>query len=128
MDHLIIWIMFSHWIADFLCQTTWMSMNKSKNILALFSHGLVYTGMLIYLVFMVGGRMIGTLGLEDVLYFGVANGILHFCVDGVSSTITSYLWKKEKIHNFFCVIGLDQFVHFVTLYVTMKMYLLPECP
>ena len=49
--------MFSHWVADFLCQTSWMAENKGKNFLALLSHGFVYTGMLAYMVMMLGGRM-----------------------------------------------------------------------
>ena len=115
--------MFSHWVADFLCQTTWMSENKSKNFLALLSHGIVYTGMLTYMIASLGLRM--DLNPTNLLVYGGLNGVAHVCVDGVSSRITSYFWRKKNVHSFFCVIGLDQFIHFVILYTTMSVYLTP---
>ena len=123
MEHLIIWIMLSHWVADFLCQTSWMAENKSKNFLALLSHGLVYTGMLAYMVMMLGGRM----GMEYTAMgmFILINGLSHVGVDFFTSKITSYFWRTGRIHNFFVTIGLDQYIHFVILYVTMWVYLVP---
>jgi hypothetical protein len=94
-----------------------MSENKSKNFLALLSHGLVYTGMLTYMIVSLGVR-IGLSPTDMLLYVGL-NGVAHVCVDGISSRITSYFWHKKNVHVFFCVIGLDQFIHFAILYGTM---------
>lgn len=121
MEHLIIYIMLAHWLADFVCQTSWMATNKSKNWLALASHVGVYSLVLMYMTLMM------SLHYEsapvDVLKFGFINGFCHFWVDAVTSRITKYLWTKGDVHNFFVIIGFDQFIHFAILYGTMRVYL-----
>jgi len=39
---LMYWILFIHWVADFLCQTDKMAINKSKDWCALVDHSMVY--------------------------------------------------------------------------------------
>jgi len=123
MDGLILYIMFAHWLADFVCQTSWMANNKSKNVFALFSHAAVYTGVLLYMLLMLAVHIDQQECIECILKFGLLNGFAHFCIDGVTAPINKYLWSKNWTHKFFCMIGFDQFIHFVFLYVTMKMYL-----
>lgn len=98
----IIIILVLHFIADFVLQTNWMAVNKSKNNLALFVHVAVYSAVFCF----VG------------LIYAVINGILHFIVDFITSRITSKLWKEQNYRLFFTVIGLDQTLHFVCLFST----------
>lgn len=94
--YVFILIALVHWVADFVAQTHWMASNKSKNNKALSLHIGVYT-ILLTLVF-------GPI-------YGIVNGLVHWLTDYVTSRITSKLHAKGDIHNFFVVIGADQYLH-----------------
>ena len=99
----IIWM---HFIADFLFQTDKMAINKSTSNKWLAIHICAYTPIF----FLIGWK------------FALLNGLCHFVTDYFTSKATSYLWKKEKRHWFFTVIGFDQAIHMTTLYLTMGMF------
>lgn len=112
-----------HWVADFVLQSQWMASNKSKSFVALGAHVAVYTasifvGMLLYLLL-----YFNSFALSFCLIWALVNGILHFGIDAVTSRITSYLWNKKDVHNFFVVIGLDQLLHQFCLFISF-MYLM----
>lgn len=100
-----------HFVCDFVLQTDYMALNKSKSFKVLALHVIVYS-IPFCIVFSP--------------LFGVVNGVLHFVTDAISSRATSYLWKKEKRHWFFVVIGADQMVHMLCL-VTTFYYLCLLC-
>jgi hypothetical protein len=93
-----------HWVADFFLQSDWMAVNKSKSNKALGAHIGVYTAVM----------LIATLNPV----FAIVNGLIHGAIDYVTSRISSKFHKAGDIHNFFVVIGFDQFLHIVTLLVT----------
>ena len=95
----LVWM---HFVADFVMQSHYMSMNKSKDSRVLLLHVCVYS-----IPFFWFGWM-----------YAVVNATLHFMTDFVSSRITSYLWKKEEVHWFFVVIGVDQALHMTALLLT----------
>ena len=131
---LILQILFSHWISDFVFQSSWMATNKSKNWLALGSHILVYTvsmgflmlisGVIIGLTFnsIIGGAIMIIPPLAFVQWIAL-NGALHFVTDAVTSRITYKLWGRSKMHEFFVVVGLDQFIHYSCLITTLLMFI-----
>lgn len=94
-----------HFVADFMLQTNWMAVNKSSKWWPLTAHILVYSACL----------------LPFGAVFALVNGMAHFCTDAVSSRITSYLWKQERRHEFFVVIGFDQLIHVLTLLWTLEV-------
>ena len=97
--NLILALLWTHWIFDFVLQTDKMALNKSTSVLALGSHCVVYT---------IGMAFFG-------VWFGIINGVAHFAIDFVTSRVTSYLWQKKDRHNFFVTIGFDQALHLTVL-------------
>ena len=121
-----LWLLGIHFIADFLLQTDWMAINKSKRWDALTIHVTVYS-----LAF---ALLLGPL-------FGLITFVTHFVTDTVTSRITRRLfpWSpsvsdarvyidyegdpsglglQRSRHWFFCAIGLDQLIHYATLALT----------
>jgi hypothetical protein len=105
-------IILSHWYADFVLQSNWMAQNKSKSYKALSLHILSYTTALALAMFLL------TWNYNSFLY-ALINGAVHFVVDAITSRITSKLYAKGDVYNFFVVIGLDQAIHMSTLVATM---------
>lgn len=109
MVKLAIYVLFLHFLGDFICQSDWMALNKSKDWHALGVHVLVYTTVL----------WLGMFKFEQAQGFAFLNGIIHFGVDAVTSRITSRLYKANQTHWFFVVIGFDQFIHSAVLLGTL---------
>lgn len=105
----IIYLLFLHWMADFVCQPDVIAQNKSKDNLALAFHCAIYSSIFI----------LGTFNFV----FAMLLGLLHFPVDYVTSRINSKLYAEGKIHNFFVSIGFDQWIHFVTILLLGKVLL-----
>ncbi|MDD3793417.1 MAG: DUF3307 domain-containing protein [Candidatus Gracilibacteria bacterium] len=102
-------LLFLHFLADFPLQSSWMSNNKSKKFLPLFSH----VGVHFLLLSLIG------------IYFAILNAFLHFIIDFITSRVSSYFWKTGKENLFWIVIGFDQLLHYVCLfgtYVVLNSY------
>lgn len=105
----ILMVLGLHWLFDFSFQTPKQAAEKSKNFHALWGHCCVYClwGLVIPLFF-----SMSKMGCLFYIYLLVT----HFMIDGVTSRITAWLWKKERVHDFFVVIGADQVLHYVTIF------------
>lgn len=108
----LIFIFIYHYFSDFICQSHKMSLNKSKSILWLTYHILIYStvttlGWILY------SPELSTLGCVFSITF-----ITHWITDFFTSKWSSYLYSKNSINNFFLVIVLDQLIHATTLILT----------
>src|SRR5262245_5745643 len=101
-----------HWVGDYALQSRWMGDNKSKRLDALSLHVLVYTATLL-----VGS--VALFGIGPSLTFVAVNGAAHFATDFVTSRAVASLWAKKRAYETFLVMGLDQFIHQLTLAATM---------
>lgn len=96
----ILMIVWTHFIADFILQSTWMSNNKWESLKALGLHSFVYTIPFLYFGWL----------------FALFNGVFHFLIDGCTSKITHELYNQKAYHWFFVVIGFDQVIHMTILF------------
>ena len=107
---IIIALLFMHWVSDFALQPHWMSMRKSKEWGVLAGHALIIGSVLAF-----GVAAFLQLNFRDAMLFAAVNAVAHFMIDAVTSRITSRLYAKNRIHDFFVVIGFDQFLHVALL-------------
>jgi hypothetical protein len=107
-----------HWFADFVLQSDKMAKEKSKSLNVLGTHVIIY----MFVLWVVSLFAFGDPGNNDYFIaaslFALSNGTLHFLTDYVTSKATSSLFKEERIHEFFVVIGLDQALHLTALFAT----------
>lgn len=113
----VILIFLFHWVSDFVCQTHEMSLKKSKSILWLSYHVVVYTAVTTLLWSIFFGGMIENFSVIVPSIFGITF-VTHWITDYFTSKWTSRLWQEKKVHEFFVVIGLDQLIHATTLLIT----------
>lgn len=130
-------LLFAHLVGDFFLQTDWMALNKSKKWEALTLHALVYTLTILTVV-----AYETAFWWRLLLIYGVVTFVTHYITDWVTSRLTSKLWFFKPVgihynaggnryecwipsggnrHWFFVMIGVDQFIHFVTLTYTLQM-------
>jgi len=117
-----LYIMFFHWVCDFVLQTHWQATNKSKNNYALSLHVFTYSlGMLLpisVLYYLECGNIFYSILLG--FYFSIISFIVHWITDYFTSRLNSFLYQKGDIHNFFVSIGADQFLHYSQLFITFN--------
>lgn len=117
--YFIIYILFLHFVGDFVCQTNEQAKNKSKDNWALTEHVVNY-----YIVFILG------LLFSNNPFLGVfliINTVSHFIIDYFTSRLNTKLLvaarKNDNYHNFFVSIGFDQFLHTGILILTAQWLL-----
>lgn len=108
----VVWLIWLHFLADFVMQSDRVALAKSTSNEALSEHVLTYQ-----LPFLAASFF-----MFDNILIGVAwvwvNTLLHWVTDYVTSRVASKLWASGDRHYFFVVIGLDQAIHLTTLIVT----------
>lgn len=120
----VVGLLLGHWVADFVWQPHWMGMRKSKEWWVLTQHaaritlGAYLTAWVIDLL----GKDETTIG--PLVAFALINGAGHFAIDAVTSRITGKLYVKGDMHNFFVVIGFDQFLHVALAVWTLAWWIL----
>lgn len=83
-------LLVTHFVADFLAQSDWMALNKSKSWQALAVH------VWVYMAVMFGAMVVlaGTTGhpANPPLTWLAVNAVAHFVQDAITSRINSRLW------------------------------------
>lgn len=121
---IIIYILFTHFVADFIMQTDEMAKGKSTSTYWLTRHIMAYgktmlfSGFFLVLILFIYGVQFMILLIPLVISYVVLNMGLHWVTDYFTSKQTKRLWEAKKVHHFFVMIGFDQFIHATCLIVT----------
>jgi len=119
---ILLFYLFIHWYADFVCQTDKQAKGKSSNNWQLLAHtgmyGLIIT-IFTYVIFLAG--RFGAQYWYTPLIFGGIQFVTHTIVDYITSRINKTLWINEEVHTFFVMIGFDQFIHYGILFVSLSL-------
>ena len=83
-------LLVAHFVGDFICQSDWMAINKSKRADALALHVLAY--MAVLLLFTVPFSAPPPDGMWPFVVFAVVNGVAHYVQDAITSRINARLW------------------------------------
>lgn len=124
---LIILILITHFIADFMFQTHEQAINKSKSIWFLTQHVGSYTfGLLVFSV------MITVMHIQPMHRYMLAwvalNAGLHWITDFFTSKLNARLWKDQQWHWFFVGIGIDQLIHYICLFGLYEYLIINHSP
>jgi hypothetical protein len=89
----------AHFIADWLFQSDWMALNKSKHWDVLAAHVSVYTLVMSIVVWLPFLRRMNDIPVifNFVLMFGLITWVTHFITDAITSRITTRLWFIDVI-------------------------------
>ena len=121
-DYALIWIynhalyllVWQHFFADFICQTSNMALGKSKSNKWLLIHIAAYTSTFFFW------------GVQ----FALVNGLSHLVIDYFTSRFSSKMWKRGMEGDpmgyrlFWITIGADQALHVTILLWTASRFLL----
>lgn len=124
---IVLFIIFVHWIADFVLQTDKQAKGKSKNWIDLLDHTLSYSlvwlivGLIFLFYSLIKIPIQSTSNLLNIFYFVGVTFICHTVTDYFTSRLNSKLWIKGEVHNFFVSVGFDQFLHYAQLLITYKL-------
>lgn len=102
---IILLLILTHFVADFVFQSNYTAINKSKDNYVLLYHVIIY----------------GLFFIPISIQYAFINAVLHFITDYVTSRVTSILYRHEERHWFFVVIGLDQMIHMSSLMFTYHL-------
>ena len=121
----ILVILAIHYFADFIMQDNYMAQNKWHSNIALIHHTSIYTAVwaifgVIWVIF-----HLNEYSSWHFTYFILIIFVFHTIQDWVTSKITHELSIRASAnnnwHNFFVVIGFDQLLHYVQLFLTFKL-------
>lgn len=108
----LIYVMFCHYIADFILQPRWIAEQKSKDLWVLGTHiGIYFTAMFLACTLIASSWKMAFL-------YATVNSMLHFVTDLWSSRMTSRAYERKDMVMFWNIIGLDQFLHIAGLIYT----------
>jgi hypothetical protein len=116
---LFIWLLMGHFLFDWLLQTQWMSMNKSKSLLALTVHSFIYAA-----------GVYSTTGLFLDRFPSLSIFVLLFISHILLDDYRFHIWwmihvkripQKQARETLWMIICIDQIWHFLMLFAILYL-------
>lgn len=124
-------ILLVHFVSDFILQTQDQATNKSTSNKYLATHVFNYTLLTtICWIFLfncvIAIPFISNIpsGKINAIEVFIITFIFHFVTDYITSRFTKKLWAQERTHDFFVLIGFDQFLHYAQLFIMYQLLIL----
>ena len=125
---LFAYILFLHYLGDYIFQPYRMSVQKSENHMMLLYHTIIYSST-IYL------GLLLVVGVEEAITFSVLTFLAHYVVDFVTSRVisdnsselrldpdsTKPIHKRLRLWGPISLLGLDQLLHQVCLLIAAQI-------
>lgn len=111
---MIYYVLFCHWLCDFILQNPWMATKKAYEWTPLLFHVGVYTLTL-------GLLLTPFCQTPDILKFTIINGLAHLTIDSYTAPISARLSLLEDKRYFFWALGADQLLHVSCLTFTIGL-------
>ena len=86
-------------------------------------HTVSYSGIWLFAIIFLMGIKMDFMPGNHYLYgfpFALVTFLAHTITDYITSREVKKLFDKEDYHNGFVIIGIDQFLHYVQLFLTYK--------
>ena len=110
----ILFVLLIHFLADFGLQTNEQATNKSSSIKYLAYHVGVYSLIWLIAAWFYFDYFILALAFSAITF------IFHFATDYVTSRVGKPYWAKQDLHNGFVIVGFDQVLHYIQLFLTIE--------
>ena len=117
-DIIFITMILIHFLADFGLQTHDQATKKSSSGIWLSYHVGVYSLIWIFGAFIISNSWFLS------FWFGIITFICHFITDLITSKISKPFFDKKNFHDGFVVIGFDQLLHMLQLWICIKYLLI----
>jgi len=119
----VLYLILTHWISDFVLQSRVMFNNKSSSNYYLFMHVSIYS--IITIISWLLLNIISGVKYTSVTMLIIFTSIFisHWITDYITSRITSKLAKEEKWYYFFLVFGIDQVLHYIQILTIYSFFL-----
>ena len=125
------YILLLHFLADFVLQPYWMSVEKANNMSPLILHIIIYTAVIFF-------GLWAAVGFQESLLFSLFTGALHFVVDfGTSRIITENsdtlkldpdeskpVHRRLQLWGPITLLGFDQLLHQTCLAYAVHLFFL----
>jgi hypothetical protein len=127
---LFAYILFLHYLGDYIFQPYSMSVRKSEDYMVLLYHTIIYTGT-IY------AGLLLVVGVQEALLFSTATFVAHYVVDFITSRIISDnssalrldpdvkkpIHKRLELWGPISLLGFDQLLHQACLLIAADVFL-----
>lgn len=119
----VLLILIAHYVADFLMQSYETGQKKSSNWQVLLMHTIIYSlymSIIILIYIKASGDQITTEIMLNTVLFGLITFIFHTLTDYITSRKSKALMAKKENKKALNLLGFDQLLHYVQLFITFK--------